>query len=193
MDASSRLALEVARQRLDELTSPAAGVLGRARDVLTRQPRAAGDDEQLELAGELFAVARLLEAQPALRRALSDPAGRPEERSALARRLLGGKVSATTLSLVETVAAQRWSRPVDLIDAMVTLGTEAALDTAEARGEVDDVEDELFRFGRIVAGDRELSRILADRSAPAAGTASLLDRLLSGKTTRSPRCSCATS
>ena len=183
MDASSRLALEVVRRRLEELTSPASGVLERAKDVLTRQPRATSDDEQLELAGELFAVGRLLETQPALRRALSDPSGRPEERVALAQRLLQGKVSSTALALVEAVAAQRWSRPVDLVDAMVTLGTEAALDAADARGELEDVEDELFRFGRIVAGDRELSRILSDRAAPAEGTAALLDRLLSGRTT----------
>jgi F-type H+-transporting ATPase subunit delta len=183
MDASSRLALEVVRKRLEELTQPATGVLGRARDVLTRQPRAAGDDEQLQLAGELFSVARLLEAQPALRRALSDPSGRPAERVALARRLLDGKVSRTARDLVETVAGQRWSRPVDLVDAMVDLGTEAALDAADGRGEVEDVEDELFRFGRIVAGDRELSRLLSDRSSSAEGLGVLLDRLLSGRTT----------
>jgi F-type H+-transporting ATPase subunit delta len=183
MEASSRLSLEVVLQRLEELTSPASGVLAKARDVLTRQPRATTDDEQLELAGELFAVARLLEAQPSLRRALADPAGRPEDRADLARRLLGGKVSGTALDLVESVASQRWSRPVDLVDAMVALGTEAALDAADARGEVEDVEDELFRFGRIVAGDRELSRLLSDRSSSAEGLGVLLDRLLSGRTT----------
>ncbi len=183
MEASSRLSLEVVLQRLEELTSPASGVLAKAREVLTRQPRATTDDEQLQLAGELFAVARLLEAQASLRRALADPAGRPEERADLARRLLGGKVSGTALDLVETVASQRWSRPVDLVDAMVTLGTEAALDAADARGEVEDVEDELFRFGRIVAGDRELSRLLSDRSSSAEGLGVLLDRLLSGRTT----------
>ncbi len=37
-----------------------------------------------------------------------------------------------------------------------TLATEASLDAADARGELDGVEDELFRFGRIVGGDREL-------------------------------------
>ena len=183
MEASSRLSLEVVRQRLEELTAPASGVLGRAKDVLTRQPRATTDDEQLELAGELFAVARLLEGQPSLRRALSDASGRPEERAELARRLLTGKVSGTALDLVETVARQRWSRPVDLIDVMVDLGTEAALDAADARGEIEDVEDELFRFGRIVAGDRELSRLLSDRTSSAEGLGVLLDRLLSGKTT----------
>jgi F-type H+-transporting ATPase subunit delta len=61
---------------------------------------------------------------------------------------------------------------------MSLLATEASLDAAEARGELEDVEDELFRFGRIVEGDRDLSRILADRTAPAAGKGALLDRLL---------------
>ena len=53
----------------------------------------------------------------------------------------------------------------------MTLATEASLDAADARGELDDVEDELFRFGRIVGGDRELGRILSDRTAPAEGKA----------------------
>ena len=63
----------------------------------------------------------------------------------------------------------------------MTLGIEAALDAADARGELEGVEDELFRFGRIVGGDRELARILSDRKAPAEGRPSLLDSLLSGK------------
>ena len=49
------------------------------------------------------------------------------------------------------------------------------------RGELESVEDELFRFGRIVAGDRELARILGDRKATAQGRSELLDRLLSGR------------
>ena len=79
------------------------------------------------------------------------------------------------------MARQRWSRPIDLVEAIETLATEAALDAADARGELDGVEDELFRFGRIVGGDRELARILSDRKASAEGKAALLDRLLSGR------------
>ena len=181
MDASSRLALDVARERLEELTRPASGLLARARDVVTRQPRVNTDAEMLDVAGELFAVGRLLDGQPALRRALSDPSGKPDDLAALAARLFSGKVSGVTLDLVETVARQRWSRPSDLVDAMTTLGTEAALDAADTAGTLDDVEDELFRFGRIVSGNRELSRILSDRSAPIEGTGALIDRLLAGK------------
>jgi F-type H+-transporting ATPase subunit delta len=181
MDASSRLALDVARERLDELTRPASGLLGRARDVVTRQPRVTTDNEMLDLAGELFAVGRLLDGQPSLRRAMSDPSGKPDDRADLVDRLFRGKVSGVTLDLLETVARQRWSRPGDLVDAMTTLGTEAALEAADAEGALDDVEDDLFRFGRIVSGNRELSRLLSDRSASIEGTGALIDRLLSGK------------
>jgi F-type H+-transporting ATPase subunit delta len=163
MEASTRVALAEARERLSEQTSVAAG------------------PALLELADELFAVARLLDGQLALRRALSDPSGKPDERAALARRLFGSKISDSALDLVETVARQRWSHPIDLVEGIRTLAIEASLDAADARGELESVEDELFRFGRIVGGDRELGRILSDRKAPAEGKAALLDSLLSGK------------
>jgi F-type H+-transporting ATPase subunit delta len=163
MDASSRAALAQSRERLADRTSGATG------------------DSLVGLADELFAVARLLEGQIGLRRALSDPSGSPAERAGLARRVLGGKVSEAALDLVETIARQRWSRPLDLVEATENLATEAALDAAAARGELDGVEDELFRFGRIIAGDAELSRILSDRAAPAEGKRALIERLLTGR------------
>jgi F-type H+-transporting ATPase subunit delta len=182
MDASSRAATAQVRERLEELTRPPAGLLEKAKDRLTGQPaRAATGPELLALADELFAVARVLDANLTLRRAMADPAGKPEDRAALVRRLFGSRLSSTALELVETIARQRWSRPLDLVDAAMTVAIEASLDAADARGELDDVEDELFRFGRIVSGDRELSRILSDRRAPVAGKSALLDRLLSGR------------
>lgn len=165
MDASSREALAAAREHLADRTR---GMPGQTL---------------LNLADELFAVARLLDGEPSLRRALSDPGAKPADRAGLARRLFGGKVSGTALDTVETVARQRWARPLDLVEGTTTLGQEAAFDAAVARGELDNVEDELFRFGRIVAGDQELSRILGDRSAPAAGKVELLDRLLAQRVT----------
>ena len=181
MHASSRAALAEVRERLAALGRPSSGMLDRARDRLTGTPRALSGEELAGLADELFAVARLLEGQPSLRRALSDPSGKPDERAGLARRLLSGKVSDAALDLVEAMARQRWSRPLDLVEAAETLGVEAALDAADASGQLDGVEDELFRFGRIVAADPDLSRVLSDRSAPARGKAELLDRLLANK------------
>jgi F-type H+-transporting ATPase subunit delta len=182
MEASSRASLVEARERLDWLSRPASGVLERAKDRLTGQPpRAATGPELLALADELFSVGRLLNGQLTLRRALSDPAGRPEDRAALAERLFASKVSGTALDLVQTVARLRWSHPIDMVDAFTALATEASLDAADARGELDGVEDELFRFGRIIGGDRELGRILSDRKASTQGKGVLLDQLLSGR------------
>ncbi len=181
MEASSRESLVQARERLDELTHEPSGLLGKTKDLLTRQPRVTSAEELAALADELFAVARLLDGQLSLRRALSDPSGKPEERATLARRLFASRLSDAAAYLVETVAQLRWSRPPDLVEAFTALATEAALDAADVRGELEDVEDELFRFGRIVGGDRELGRILSDRKAPAEGRAALLDRLLAGK------------
>ena len=182
MEASSRASLVQARERLDQLSRPAAGVLEKAKDRLTRQPsRAATGPALLALADELFSVGRVLNGQLTLRRALSDPAGRPEDRAALAQRLFASKVSDTALDLIQTVARLRWSHPIDLVDAFSALATEASLDAADIRGELDSVEDELFRFGRIVGGDRELGRVLSDRKASVEGKTALLDQLLSGR------------
>jgi F-type H+-transporting ATPase subunit delta len=181
MEASSRASLVVARERLAELTREPSGLLAKTRDLVSRQPRAATAAEQTALADELFSVARLLDGQLTLRRALSDASGKPEERAGLARRLFGSRLSATAVDLAETVARQRWSRPPDLIEAFTALAIEAALDAADATGQLESVEDELFRFGRIVGGDRELGRILSDRKGHSEGKTALLDRLLSGK------------
>jgi F-type H+-transporting ATPase subunit delta len=181
MEASSRESLAEARERLAALTRGATGLLDKARERLTRQPRGVSADQLLQLADELFAVARVLDEQPMLRRALTDPAGKSADRAGLARRLFGSKLSDDALDVVETVARLRWSRPHDLVEAMAALATEASLDAADVRGDLENAEDELFRFGRIVEGDPDLSRILGDRTAPAAGKATLLDRLLSGR------------
>lgn len=167
MEASTRAATVEVRERLEQLTR--------------RSSVAATGPDLLSIADELFAVSRVLDSQPTLRRAMADPAGKPDERAGLVRRLFAAQLSATALDLVETIARQRWSRPIDLVEATITAGIEAALDAADVAGELDGVEDELFRFGRIVAADRELNRILSDRKASADGREALLDQLLSGR------------
>ena len=57
------------------------------------------------------------------------------------------------------------------------------LGSAEKGGQLDEVEDELFRFGRILDREPELSGLLADTARPLDGRLALLDGLLSGKAT----------
>jgi F-type H+-transporting ATPase subunit delta len=59
----------------------------------------------------------------------------------------------------------------------------AQVASAEAEGRLDDLEDELFRFGRLLAVYPDLRRALSDRAASAEGKARLLSDLLEGKVT----------
>jgi F-type H+-transporting ATPase subunit delta len=132
---------------------------------------------------ELFAVARLLDSEPGLRRTLTDPAREPEARAGLIRSLLEGKVSAETLDLLTGLASARWSAPRDLADAAEELAVRSLVIAAEQAGKLDDLEDDLFRFGRVVAAQPRLRAALADPYLPEERKRELLAALLDGKVT----------
>jgi F-type H+-transporting ATPase subunit delta len=135
------------------------------------------------VADELFAVAGLLAGQAVLRRALADPSRSAEARSALARSVLSGSVRADTAELVVAVAAARWSTPGDLTVAVEQLAVQAVVAAAEQEGHLDDLEDELFRFGRIVASQPALRMTLTNPFIPTDAKRRLLTDLLAGKVT----------
>src|SRR5579872_6474865 len=114
-------------------------------------PRAATSPASAKLTGdELFAVTGLLDTEHGLRRALSDPGKPAAEKSAVARSLLGDKISAATIKLVETAVEGRWASPSDLADALEQTAMEAECIAAEFDGTLDDLEDHLFRFSRLI-------------------------------------------
>jgi F-type H+-transporting ATPase subunit delta len=130
------------------------------------------------LADDLFAVLGLLEREHALRRALADPATPPAARTGLADRLLSGKVGRPALDLVSDLVSSRWSRNADLLEALESLARNAAFGVAEKDGSLDRVEDELFRFGRILDREPELARLLSDSAVPADQRVGLLREVL---------------
>ncbi|WP_327087035.1 F0F1 ATP synthase subunit delta [Nonomuraea sp. NBC_01738] len=150
-------------------------------EVEERFNSVAGGADLGTLSDELFAVADLFDREHGLRRALSDSARPAGKKTETIGTLLGGKVSAATLATVEAAVAAKWSRAGDLADVLEKLGVVAASAEAEGQGKLDDVEDELFRFGRIVAANPELRRALTDASAPVEGKEQLLTSLLAGK------------
>jgi len=135
------------------------------------------------LAGELFAVVGLLDTEHGLRRALADPAKPAAEKGAVVGALLRGKVTRRAESLVAAAAEAHWASTGDLVDAIEQLAVEAMALAAEADGSLDDLEDGLFRFSRVVAANPDLRATLADPSLPADGKRELLRRLLEGKAT----------
>lgn len=163
LQSASREALSEAQARLDaHIDTTGASELGR-------------------LADDLFAVLGLFDREHSLRRALADPATPGEARSGLADRLLDGKIGRPALDVVSDLVKSRWSRSGDLVEAVETLGRAAAFGVAEKDGSLDRVEDELFRFGRILDREPELSRLLSDLTEPSDKRVDLLHEVLGEK------------
>lgn len=158
---------------------------GAAREALA----AAVQDQAVAttLAGELFELVGLLDHEPGLRRALTDPTSAEGARSSLVRRLFEGRVAQATLDLLADMVTQRWSAARDLPDALEQLAVLATAAGAEAETRLDEVEDELFRFGRIVAGEPELYAALASPALPDDRKRGVLDALLEDKASAAAR------
>ncbi len=163
LSSTSRESLAAAGSRLDALVDESSGAdLARI-----------GDD--------LFAVLRLLTSETALRRHLADPAIAEASRSGLADQLLQGKIGRAALDVVSELVSARWSRAVDLVEALELLARRAVLGVAEKDGSLDEVEDQLFRFGRILDREPQLGSLLADQGSTGDQRVGLLRQVLDGR------------
>src|SRR6201996_9137880 len=118
------------------------------------------------LGDELFAVVSLLDTEHGLRRALSDPGKPAAEKAAVASALLHGKIAGRTEALVVAAVESRWATSGNMVDAIEQLAVEAMVLAAEAENGLDDLEDGLFRFGRVVSAEPQLRAALASTSLP---------------------------
>jgi len=132
------------------------------------------------MAEQLLAVSRLLAREPVLRRSLSDPAAPAEVRRELLDAVAGAGLSASTEKLLRGMVSSRWSAPNDLVEACELLAVQALLAAAQNDKALAEVEDELFRFLRLVAGDQRLRAALSDVTA-GARRAELVEELLGSK------------
>lgn len=143
------------------------------------------DDTGLGVLGsDLAGVGSLLSQNPVLRRTLSEATTDVDHRAGVMRSLLAGKVGGPAAAIVDFTVRQSWATGRDLADGLVRLGRTAMFLRAERSGELDEVEDQLFRFGRIIDGAPGLSVILDDPTTPGPARASLVARLLDGRAHR---------
>ncbi|WP_019629365.1 F0F1 ATP synthase subunit delta [Actinomadura atramentaria] len=163
------------------------GAVGRASlaDARARLEAVIPSADLGTLGGDLFAVLNLIDREHGVRRAVSDPSASAGAKDALVRGLLEGQVSPAALGLVADVVRLRWSRPSELSDALEVLAVTAEAARAEAADRIDDLEDELFRFSRVIEREPGLRDALVSRNLPGDRKAALLDDLLAGKVTAS--------
>jgi F-type H+-transporting ATPase subunit delta len=163
MQGVSRGSLVGVREKLDSVF-----------DAGTKKEAAA----QRQVAEQLFAVLEVLDANAQLRRLLSDPSVEADRKAGLAADIFGEQLSPQTAEILEAVVRAPWGRPSDLIAAIDELAAQALFATAEKVNVLDDVEDELFRFGRILDREPTLRSALTDPSLPEDRKTELLEALL---------------
>jgi ATP synthase F0 subunit b/ATP synthase F1 delta subunit len=169
MRSASRQALKTFTDRFDSI----------AKDL---------DNQGLEkLSGELVSVAKMLDGEIVVTRYLTLPSEDAAPRVRLLERLLSGKVGDPTLELLRAAVSERWSASADLIDAVEHVSRQALLEVAAREDRVDEVEDQLFRFARILEAQPRLAVLLGEYGAPAEGRVGLLRNVLKSATGSSNR------
>ncbi|MGO4187051.1 F0F1 ATP synthase subunit delta [Pseudarthrobacter sp. TAF60_1] len=142
----------------------------------------------LQLAKELFGILGTVDSSAGLRRALTDPSRSGDEKSALVKRLVGGKVSADAAEVAGGLASSRWASARDIGDALETLGATVVIAVAENKSAVsasgvsglEELENDLFSFNQAVASNHEVQRALSEPQASAAAKISLAEKLVPG-------------
>ncbi len=142
----------------------------------------------LQLAKELFGILGTVDSSAGLRRALTDPSRTGDEKSALVKQLVGGKVSAEAADIAGGLASSRWASARDIGDALETLAATVVIAVAENKSAVsasgisglEELENDLFSFNQAVASNHEVQRALSEPQASAAARIGLARKLSPG-------------
>ena len=143
------------------------------------------DDSQVgeTFATDMFAVVDALDSSATLRRAVTDP-GTPEgARRGLVHGLFDGKVDRAVADFVAEAATLRWAGGRTFAAALERQAVHAVLIVADRRGDLEDTEDQLFRFARFVESNPDLRNVLADRSIDRSKRQELVGELLRDRAT----------
>lgn len=140
-----------------------------------------GGADATGLADDLFGAVGVLRGQPALRRAATDPTTELEPRSQMLRAIFAPHLGDAATDLVSAAAGSRWASSLDMVAGLERLGVIAVAKAADARGESDRLEGELFSFGQLIADHPELREALTDRTRSVGEKQQLLRELLEGR------------
>ena len=162
------------------------GTSAEAYDRLTGELSSvlSGGSNGYDVARDLFGVAAVLRSEPGLRRVLTDVSVSSDAKSGLVREVFGGSLGEGALTVASSAAGQRWAAMRDLGDTLERLAVVAVVRAAEADGEADAVEEQLFTVERLVADNPGLRDALSDPARSVADKQQLLHGLLEGKAAR---------
>ncbi|MFE2656612.1 MULTISPECIES: F0F1 ATP synthase subunit delta [unclassified Brevibacterium] len=133
-----------------------------------------------EIGQSLLGVVGVLADNLGLRKALADSSESAEKKQGLLRAVFGAQVPESALTIASVAVGQRWARTQDFVTSLEVAGVTAIAAAAQELGQLGQVEEEIFRFARLLESDHELSRAL-DSDAGADAKRALVENLLAGK------------
>jgi F-type H+-transporting ATPase subunit delta len=178
LDAMAPAAADVQYPLMTKMRSSSRVALGDLSDKFGTIAKDLDNKGLSTLSSELVAVAQMLDREIVVTRYLTVPAEDSGPRVRLIERLVSGKVGDATLEVLRTAVAERWSANSDLIDAIEHVSRQALLEVAEREDKVDEVEEHLFRFSRILDAQPQLAILLGDYAVPVEGRVGLLRNVL---------------
>ena len=158
----------------------------RTRAYATALYAVANAEGQLSSVGdELFAVARAIESNDALRDALGDAHLPAERRQQIIEELLGSRASDVTVSLASmVVGAGRGRELPDIVDALLEISaTQEGRQVAEVRSAIDLTEDQRTRLAealKSVTGSDVDVRVVVDPSVVGGLVVRVGDQVIDG-------------
>jgi len=138
----------------------------------------AADGVDLPTAEQLLDASRSISGSAQLRAILADQSTDADTKKQAVRLVFGRALTPTAVSLLETVAGERWSTPDDLVGGVEELGIRAA---AQSAGSGAAIEAELFAFGRAVSTDPRLELAVGSKLGAVDQKVGLVVRLLGDK------------
>lgn len=128
----------------------------------------------------MLSVIAVLAENVGLRKALADSSESAEKKQQLLRTLFSTRTTSAVLRIADAAVGQRWARTQDLVTSLEVAGVTAIAAAAQASGQLGQVEEEIFRFARLLESSHELARAL-DSGADDESKRTLIGDLLAGK------------
>ncbi len=184
LDAMAPASAEVAYPLLSKMRSASRQAVVNLSDRFSTIAKNLDNKGLSALSSELVSVAEMLDREIVVTRYLTVPAEDAAPRVRLIERLVSGKVGDATLDVLRLAVSERWSANSDLVDAIEHVSRQALLEVAERENKVDEVEEQLFRFSRILDAQPRLAILLGDYAVPVEGRVGLLRKVLDSATGR---------
>src|SRR5690625_1359826 len=134
----------------------------------------------LQIVNESLAVVGVLAENDELRKTLADSSESAEKKQHLLRALFSTRTADAVLRIADAAVGQRWARTQDLVTSLEVAGVTAIAAAAQATGQLGEVEEEIFRFARLLESNHDQSRAL-ESQAQDESKGALVNDLLSGK------------